>query len=426
MNMSDTCRDYIKRVGETMTSYHGKCLRLDTTLGTPVVVLRFLVDFFYIIHMVFQFRAAIVSLSSQASGRVELFKEMRAIAWRYLFFYFPADVFMILPLPQVLFFAIVSKLNASRVLGATKSLNFIVVFQYVLRFLRICSLLKKATSNSGILAGTAWVNLFLYMLASHVVGAFWYLFSIERNVTCWSEACKNHASVIRSDMDLRSDTKRYICMGAILKVPFFENMEERLLNILYDSLKPILFSEGSYIVREGDPVESTTVSDGTHSSSADLKVGDFCCEELLTWFVDPSASLFIFPTPHVLPVLPPSSEGLLASGHSTHLGFIHGSGGLGEHVIYRELGGAIARKNSEKSLRKEENRLQDSLAEAGGGSPALGSAIYALRFAANALSHVRNPACSNNALEFISLKPPSNPRITLFFTNGLLHLQAFR
>ncbi|KAM1054822.1 hypothetical protein ACFX15_002038 [Malus domestica] len=139
--------------------------------------------------MVFQFRAAIVSPSSQASGRVGLVKEMQATAWRYLFFYFPADVFMILPLPQVLFFAIVPKLNASRVLGATKSLNFIVVFQYVLRFLRICSLLKKVTSNSGILAGTAWV-----------VGAFWYLFSIERNVTCWSEACKNHAGVIRSDM----------------------------------------------------------------------------------------------------------------------------------------------------------------------------------------------------------------------------------
>ena len=78
-----------------------KCLRLDTTLGTPVIVLRFLVDLFYIIHMVFQFRAAILSLSSQASGRVELVKEMRAIARRYLFFYFPADVFVILPLPQV-------------------------------------------------------------------------------------------------------------------------------------------------------------------------------------------------------------------------------------------------------------------------------------------------------------------------------------
>ncbi|XP_048427028.1 cyclic nucleotide-gated ion channel 1-like [Pyrus x bretschneideri] len=218
--------------------------------------------------------------------------------------------------------------------------------------------------------------------------------------------------------DLRSDTKRYICMGAILKVPFFENMEERLLNILYDSLKPILYSEGSYIVREGDPVESlvlimrgtvlnTTVSDGRHSSSADLKVGDFCCEELLIWFVDPSASLFNLPNStrtsracceveaftlkaEDLKFVATRSEGLLASGHSTHLGFIHGSGGLGEHVIYRELGGAIARKNSEKSLRKEENRLQDSLAEAGGGSPALGSAIYALRFAANALSHVRN------------------------------------
>lgn len=34
--------------------------------------------------------------------------------------------------------------------------------------------------------------------------------------------------------------------------------------------------------------------------------------------------------------------------------------------------------------------MQDSLAEAGGSSPALGSAIDALRSAANALNHVRN------------------------------------
>ncbi|CAN6709399.1 unnamed protein product [Malus baccata var. baccata] len=48
------------------------------------------------------------------------------------------------------------------------------------------------------------------------------------------------------------------------------------------------------------------------------------------------------------------------------------------------------KKKLGKSLRKEENRFQDSLAEAGGSSPALGSAIDALRSAANALNHVRN------------------------------------
>ncbi|MQL76411.1 hypothetical protein Taro_008784 [Colocasia esculenta] len=33
-------------------------------------------------------------------------------------------------------------------------------------------------------------NLLLYMLASHVLGASWYLLSIERQTTCWKSECK--------------------------------------------------------------------------------------------------------------------------------------------------------------------------------------------------------------------------------------------
>lgn len=69
---------------------------------------------------------------------------------------------------QVLIFTIVPKLNDSRFFDAAESLNFILVFQYVLRVIRICSLLKKVTRTSRILAETAWANLFLYFLASHV------------------------------------------------------------------------------------------------------------------------------------------------------------------------------------------------------------------------------------------------------------------
>ncbi|CAN6709400.1 unnamed protein product [Malus baccata var. baccata] len=608
--------DYIKRVGETMNSYHGvlgskrsrlgpqeirrlndvyltfcviafsldplfcyilvlnvqkKCLRLDTTLGTPVVVLRFLVDLFYIIHMVFQFRAAIVSLRSQASGRVE---EMRAIARRYLFFYFPADVLVILPLPQVLIFAIVPKLNASRVLGATKSLNFTVVFQYVLRLLRICSLLKKVTSNSGILAGTAWANLFLYMLASHVVGAFWYLFSIERNVSCWSEACQNHTGVHCSlfcddtfgarsfpnnscstkipsstpfnfgiyadalesgvvndsadfvqkisycfwwglqnlsslgqglktstyvwevyyavfvslsglvllsslignmqtylqlktarlaDMrskeqereywmafyalpphlkkrireyprdqwqentgvsmenfflslprEIRSDTKRHICLPLLRRVPMFEKMDEQLLDAMCDRLKPVLYTEESYIVREGNPVDEmlfikggrllTMTTNGGRTGFLNyqyLKAGDFCGEELLIWALDPHASSNLPISTRTVKALSEVEAFALKADdlkfvasqfrrlHSKQL----------QHTFrfyshqWRNWAAAFIqaawrrhmKKKLEESLREEENRLQDALANAGVSSPSLGATIYASRFAANTL-----------------------------------------
>ncbi|XP_050387720.1 cyclic nucleotide-gated ion channel 1-like isoform X2 [Argentina anserina] len=155
-----------------------KCLRLDRTLGVIATVLRFIVDFFYVFYIIYQFRVSVVTLSSHSSKEGELAPHTQAKAWRYLFLFFIFDILVVLPLPQALY--------------------FIVIFQYVLRALRICSLLNEATRSSGILAETAWAkaafNLFLYLLASHVVGAFWYFFSIERKASCWRKSCKIYAT----------------------------------------------------------------------------------------------------------------------------------------------------------------------------------------------------------------------------------------
>ncbi|XP_008234764.1 PREDICTED: cyclic nucleotide-gated ion channel 1-like [Prunus mume] len=177
-----------------------KCLRLDTRLGNIAILLRSVIDFFHLFRIIFQFRASITIITpSQASGtgRNESVPEPPALVGIYLLLWFLLDILVILPLPQVVVIFIIPRLNDSRVFNATKSLNFIVILQYVLRVLRISSWLKKATRTSGILAETAGAkaafNLFLYMLASHVVGAFWYLFSIERKTACWRQVCKNHA-----------------------------------------------------------------------------------------------------------------------------------------------------------------------------------------------------------------------------------------
>lgn len=56
-------------------------------------------------------------------------------------------------------------------------LKYIIFCQYVPRILRIFPLYKEVTRTSGLLTETAWagaaLNLFLYMLASHV-GLIWY------------------------------------------------------------------------------------------------------------------------------------------------------------------------------------------------------------------------------------------------------------
>ncbi|KAB2028826.1 hypothetical protein E1A91_D05G127500v1 [Gossypium mustelinum] len=102
--------------------------------------------------------------------------------------------------------------------------------------------------------------------------------------------------------DLRRDIKRHLCLNLVRRVPLFANMDERLLDAICERLKPSLYTEHTYIVREGDPVnemlfvirgrlESVT-TDGGRSGFFNrglLKEGDFCGEELLTWALDPKA-----------------------------------------------------------------------------------------------------------------------------------------
>lgn len=72
-------------------------------------------------------------------------------------------------------------------------LKWVIFCQYVPRIARIYPLFKEVTRTSGLVTETAWagaaLNLFLYMLASHVFGSFWYLISIERKDRCWRETC---------------------------------------------------------------------------------------------------------------------------------------------------------------------------------------------------------------------------------------------
>lgn len=87
------------------------------------------------------------------------------------------------------------------------------------------------------------------------------------------------------------------------QVPLFEKMDEQLLDAMCDRLRPVLYTEKSSIVREGDPVDEmlfiirgrlvTMTTNGGRTgffNSVYLKAGDFCGEELLTWALDPNSS----------------------------------------------------------------------------------------------------------------------------------------
>ncbi|KAE9585761.1 Protein CNGC15c [Lupinus albus] len=107
-------------------------------------------------------------------------------------------------------------------------------------------------------------------------------------------------------VDLRRDIKRHLCLELVRGVPLFDQMDERMLDAICERLKPALSTEGTYLVREGDPVnemlfiirghlDSYTTNGGRAGffNSCRIGPGDFCGEELLTWALDPRPSVIL-------------------------------------------------------------------------------------------------------------------------------------
>ncbi|CAH9110215.1 unnamed protein product [Cuscuta europaea] len=501
-------------------------------------------------------------------------------------------------------------MRGAKSLNTKNLLKFVVFIQYIPRIYRVYPLYKEVTRTSGILTETAWAgaafNLFLYMLASHALGAFWYLFSIERQTTCWQRACGNssschHASLYCGDdhtafltrlndscptdkedpskfdfgifldalqsgvvesrdfpqkffycfwwglqnlsslgqnlktstfiweicfavfisiaglvlfsflignmqtflqsttvrleemrvkrrdaeqwmahrllpenlrqrirryeqykwqetrgvdeenlirnlpKDLRRDIKRHLCLALLMRVPMFEKMDDQLLDAMCDRLKPVLYTEKSFIVREGDPVDemlfvirgklfSVTTNGGRTGffNSGYLKAGDFCGEELLTWALDPHPSSNLpISTRTVQALAEVEAFALMADDlkfvasqfrrlHSKQIRhtfrFYSQQWRTWAACFIQAAWRRYCRKKLEESLRQEEDRLQDALAKGSINSPSLGATIYASRFAANALRLLRRNSTKKARMpERISpmlLQKPAEPDFT--------------
>uniref|UniRef100_A0A5B7B186 Putative cyclic nucleotide-gated ion channel 1-like isoform X1 n=1 Tax=Davidia involucrata TaxID=16924 RepID=A0A5B7B186_DAVIN len=173
-----------------------KCLGLDKKLEIIACVLRSFIDIFYILHILFQFRTGFIAPTSRVFGRGELIEDLHAIAKRYLSSYLIIDVLSVLPLPQVVVFVIVPNKRGPESLNVKDLLKYVILSQYVPRLIRIYPLYIEVTRAFGMITKTAWGGaafyLFLYMLISHVVGALWYMFTIERQERCWRSACDRY------------------------------------------------------------------------------------------------------------------------------------------------------------------------------------------------------------------------------------------
>ncbi|CAL5374665.1 unnamed protein product [Camellia sinensis] len=138
-------------------SSESDCLDIDRKLAIIATTLRTIIDVFYLIHMALQFRTAYIAPSSRVFGRGELVIDPRQIAKRYL--------------RWIVVWSFLQRSKGSDVLATKQALLFIILLQYIPRFVRILPLTSELKRTSGVFAETAWAGavyyLLLYMLASH-------------------------------------------------------------------------------------------------------------------------------------------------------------------------------------------------------------------------------------------------------------------
>ncbi|XP_073004348.1 probable cyclic nucleotide-gated ion channel 6 [Typha latifolia] len=586
------------------------CIGIDQKLAIASTIVRSIIDLFYVVHMVFQFRTAYIAPSSRVFGRGELVIDPTQIARRYLTSFFIMDFLAVLPLPQIVIWKFLQSSEASDVLATKNALLLIIILQYFPRFFRIFPLTSDLKRTAGVFVETAWAGaayyLLWFMLAGHNVGSFWYLLSVEREDDCWHLACKNHTGCVDNYLycgnhhldgydiwhndshkvlndkcsadgdnppfnfgiyaqaltsgiiasrkfisklffcfwwglqnlstlgqglqtttypgevifsitiavlglilfallignmqtylqsltirleemrvrkrdseqwmhhrllppelrqrvrryeqykwletrgvdeeslvqslpkDLRRDIKRHLCLESVKRVPLFENMDERLLDAICERLKPSLYTEDSYILREGDPVDEmlfiirgcleSITTDGGRSGFFNrglLKEGDFCGEELLTWALDPKSSPNFPTSTRTVKALKEVEAFALVADElkfvASQFRRLHSRQVQHTFRFYSQQWRTWAasfiqaawRRYSKRKLaelrRKEEEVLH---AHSVSGHSSLGAAIYASRFAANALRGVHRLRDRRSAREILKLQKPPEPDFT--------------
>ncbi|PON96859.1 Ion transport domain containing protein [Trema orientale] len=152
-----------------------KCIKMDKKLKLSAVILRSLMDTVYIIDII--------------CNAAKVFRVAQRFSYWSLIF---VDILAILPVPQVIILVLHQGLEASGS-SSKKWLNAILLSQYIPRIIRIYLSCMELTWTRDKVTRIVWVkgglNFFLYILASHVFGSFWYFYSFLRETSCWQRAC---------------------------------------------------------------------------------------------------------------------------------------------------------------------------------------------------------------------------------------------
>ncbi|XP_075508622.1 cyclic nucleotide-gated ion channel 18-like [Primulina tabacum] len=177
-----------------LLGFTNNCLSTDYALGGFVVFTRCMVDLFSALHIVMKFRTAYIAPNSRVFGRGDLVRDPYKIAVRYLTGDFAIDLAAALPLPQLVVWGVMPLTRSKTTAHVNHAVSLVIIVQYLPRLIVIFPLNWRIIKNTGVVAKTTWsgaaYNLVLYLLASHVIGAVWYLMSVERTFSCWKQQCR--------------------------------------------------------------------------------------------------------------------------------------------------------------------------------------------------------------------------------------------
>ncbi|PRQ29758.1 putative potassium channel, voltage-dependent, EAG/ELK/ERG [Rosa chinensis] len=191
-----------------------KCLAVDKELRTITLILRSLTDVTFVVNIIYHVCKAINAaykvhkgkkselasdweFSKVSTAEIIPFAKLVAgkLAWRSTL----TSILAVFPMPQLLLVFVFFKMRGHGYLERRKILNVFLLAQYLPRIYRIYLSSQKLRQTTGIWA-KALFNFFLYILASHVLGAFWYFFSIQRETSCWHRACVNNSTDVEGCM----------------------------------------------------------------------------------------------------------------------------------------------------------------------------------------------------------------------------------
>ncbi|CAI9270761.1 unnamed protein product [Lactuca saligna] len=173
-----------------------KCVVIDWTLAITLVVSRSITDLIYFLRMLVEFRLAYISSDPVVVGAGDLVQSPREIRPRYISGFFLLDLFIILPVPQIVVLFI--QPNGVTSPGIISNAKFILqtafIIQYIPRLYRFQPLLA-GQSPSGFIFESTWANFFInlmtFVLASHFIGSCWYMLTIMRMNRCLRDVCNN-------------------------------------------------------------------------------------------------------------------------------------------------------------------------------------------------------------------------------------------